>query len=178
MKIPARDFSLQWGESGCCPSPQWIDCFCPHFTERSWCKNGLEQRLAVHRASNVVALTDPQEKNSSHCARKQSPSFSRVVALERQGPRLNRIWTLTQLPAPSQAELQQYWRRARFRAGSGFYNSGLSSGCMWKGFWTDLFCTSVSLSIALWGLLHRHIVHDQLMLQLVCGPGKAIWLPG
>ena len=68
------------------------------------------------------------EKKSSHCARKQSPSFSRVVALERQGPSLNGIWTLTQLPAFSQAELQQCWRRAGFRAGSGFYNSGLTSG--------------------------------------------------
>lgn len=51
---------------------------------------------AAHPASNVVALQILRKKNSAHCAWKQSPSSSGVVALERQGPSLNRIWTLTQ----------------------------------------------------------------------------------
>lgn len=128
VQISAQDLPLQWRESGFCQSPRWFGCFCPHFAEKSWCKNGLEQRLAARCASNVVALTDPQEKNSSHCARKQSLSFSKIAAFERQGHSLNGIWTLTQPCASSWAELQQHWRRAGFRAGSGFYNSGLTSG--------------------------------------------------
>lgn len=62
VQISAQDFGLRWRERGFCPSPWWIDCFCPQFAERGWCKNGLEQGLADHRAGNVTALTEPQKK--------------------------------------------------------------------------------------------------------------------
>lgn len=50
-------------ENGFHPSPRWFDWFCPYFTERDWCKNGLEQQLA-----DQCALTEPQEtKNITSC---------------------------------------------------------------------------------------------------------------
>lgn len=164
VQISAQDFSLQWG---CfCKSPViWLLL---SILLRDWSKNGLEQRLAAVRASNVVTSTDPQKKPSSHCARKQ---FQQGCCSCKTRSQFEQEWT--QSPSSSQC-----WRTAGFRAGSEFYSPGLTSDLpVKKGLdWFILsLCESQHHS---GGALRRHVAHSQPVLQPVCGPGKATWLRG
>lgn len=116
-------------ENGFHPSPRWFDWFCPYFTERDWCKNGLEQRLA-----DQCALTEPQETKNITLCQEAEPYFQQGGCSGKKSSGLNRIWTLSQPRASRLVELEQCSRRAGFKAGSGFYNSSglhMKKGLAW-----------------------------------------------
>lgn len=82
-----------------CPTPQWFDCFCPHFAEKWWCKRMLE--LAAHCASNVAALADPQKKLVLMVLGSRALILVGLLLLKDKAPKLgqgfslSKVWTLS-----------------------------------------------------------------------------------
>lgn len=158
-------------ENGFHPSLRWFDWFCPYFTERDRCKNGLEQRLA-----DQCALTEPQETKNNHIMPGSRALFSARWLFWKEKVL---VWTgFGPWASPAHLVLLNL---SSARGGRDL-KPGLDfitlRACTWKRVWRDLYCSSVCLSISYLGALHRQIVHSQLMLQLVWCPGKATGVPG